>query len=239
MHHEPDAITKFISAIIPATVAECGLRFNMPIRGTTAFVEKVTSDIVKLCDFQVTTMPGGQGCGLVDSKGIELDAEGNMTNHIQNLKLDLYDLLSEFKASIVDEVRVAIKEELRMEMYLELRKMKGDIVDGLDSEAAVLSMKGVTLDDSVPSTLASDPLFTKVTKSLSKEVQEGGSTFTIDDFITGRESHYDENTLKAMQHAALVMEENELKRLKKERYKCDKDGFCDLTPHSGVLRYQI
>jgi hypothetical protein len=139
MSEQVDFLTKIISTLIPATVAECARRFNDIDRASRIggsnmmeLVEKISGELVRECDFD----PEESAADNVEippelQNKLALIGETNDLNHIQNLKFDLHELYQEFvlelKESIVNELKDSIKMELHMELFMELDKMRSQM----------------------------------------------------------------------------------------------------------------
>ncbi len=112
---EADILTRLIAAIIPAAVCECAMRVvpnKMSDEQLGALWENTAADMLSECDFDVedaTNCTGQKRAGL---------------SLIQGLKVELYDIMRDSQRQLIDDVRTAIKEELRMEMFLELQQMQ-------------------------------------------------------------------------------------------------------------------
>lgn len=138
MECKVDFLTRVISTVVPAVVAECAKR-HMEFRnicpnneGLMNFAEKVSGEIVTECDFDVDTSTQELPEGISQEKYDAItEDEPDDLSHIQNLKIDLHELYTEFidnlKEELIDTIRGAIKDELRMELYMELEKMRSQL----------------------------------------------------------------------------------------------------------------
>lgn len=218
-----DFLSRIISTIIPATVAECARRFSdlktfcKGGNDSMDLVEKISDEIVAECDFNID-----------ECRTCEL-------GHIQNLKLDLHELyhefLTELKYDLIEEFKDTIKSELRMEVFIELEKMKQGMgerknasgtmqhfsielpdlsVDGVDSVLGGFESIKSTLDFGPQSKshteieqdlLENNPLFAQASKNL-KRVRSGLDVRTIEEFIEAREGRFDDESIEKFRAAA-------------------------------------
>ncbi len=103
MNPEPldNISTKLIATIIPAIVAECGKRFfNFQNDDLTGIVNTVSDELLSECSV------------------LDENTEREDLTIIQNLKLDLDDILEDFKEEICDDLRTTLKVELKTELYM-------------------------------------------------------------------------------------------------------------------------
>ncbi len=109
-----DMLTRVISSIVPAVLFECA-KHSMNVLTSEQLVD-IEADIMRSLAFDPAT------ADLYNEQQM-----GGFPTPMQVMKVKLYDVWREARASIIDDVRLAIKEELRMEMYLELQQMREDI----------------------------------------------------------------------------------------------------------------
>ncbi len=132
-----DIFTKFIVALVPAIVAECARRADIiksPPDNIEGVITQISDDLAAECNFTIEEDEYGGECGAESNKVIDVAcsnevvaADSITASPIQNLKIDLQDLYTEVCAEIVNDVRIAIKEELRVEMFLELQRMREEM----------------------------------------------------------------------------------------------------------------
>ncbi len=114
----PDMLTKVIAAIVPAVVAACSEHCTGASL-TEATLEDIEDNIVRECAFDPETTD-------IYDEG----ADDSPLTPIRVMKAKLHDAWREARANMIDDVRLAIKEELRMEMYLELQQMRSEVPMG-------------------------------------------------------------------------------------------------------------
>jgi hypothetical protein len=114
---ETEIITRLIASVAPVIMTE-----SSALSGLSA--EEVKMRVIEECTF--------------DPEYIDPD---DLTP-IQNLKLSLIALYGDVVDDIIAEVKSAIKDELRMEMFLELQKMHEDMRGATASERQVDSQGG-------------------------------------------------------------------------------------------------
>lgn len=229
MSHQVDFLSRLISTIIPATVAETSRRFaDMQSynrsRDYMGLVEKVSADIVAECDFDVGEDSDAED--IPDSVQAKLELDSDL-NHIQNLKLDLHELYTEFtntlKHSIVDELKDSIKSELRMELFIELEKLKtskgvtskgvtskqapssiipeftidapgiGNVFSGFDSISSKLNFNDSSRDVDAE-LLANNPIYAKVSRGLER-IKTGKAAYTSDELISARIDRFGDSNI--------------------------------------------
>lgn len=123
MEYVKDPVTRFISIIVPATVAECTRHsFNSKRDNLNTFTEKISGNIMVECNFDIESDD--------DTADVTSDASNATTNelsHIQNLKLDLHELFNDIKREWMEELRDTLKLELKMELFMELESIKAQL----------------------------------------------------------------------------------------------------------------
>ncbi|QYB17634.1 hypothetical protein PV-S19_0270 [Pacmanvirus S19] len=120
-----DFLSRIISAFVPALVVECAKRSKDFAQLKTKesqmqYAEKLSGEIISECDF--TIEHDTEGNTLVN---IASDSNEELT-HLQNLKIDLHELYTEFynkikldMSSEIEKIKDNVKTELRMEMNME------------------------------------------------------------------------------------------------------------------------
>ena len=125
-----DFLTRFISAVVPATVAECArsLNINVPPGTLNEFADRMSAELIDECNFDVDSDEEKSASNLVCMPAGAPVIDSEIT-HIQNLKLDLDRLYKEFKRDLIktiaNEIANAsdsVKMEMRMEMHMEFEK---------------------------------------------------------------------------------------------------------------------
>lgn len=130
----PDFLSKIISTMVPAIVAECARRFhdlgqcNQP-NDISELIKNVSHDLSEECDFDVNEDDSDES--LLSSSKYAL-IKDEKSNHIRNLKIELHSLYQEFmddiKLELMEYFRDAVKDELRMELFIELEKIKSNML---------------------------------------------------------------------------------------------------------------
>lgn len=215
-----DLATKIISTVVPAIVAECARRFdemqNHKDGNYMSLVEKISGELVDECDFDDAEDEHGCDYG---SETIFDDVPSELS-HIQNLKFDINDLLRDFRGQIderMEEMKDAIKTELRMEMYMELEKLKKVKTDAPKPKAPPGGMAEFTFDiqpvneiapifkgyDSISDkvsfanredVLKDNPIYAMVTRGLDR-VKSGKAAYTAEELIEARGDRFDHESL--------------------------------------------
>lgn len=122
-----DLVMRVISAIVPATVAECANRFE---------------DMERLWNDQLNPSLAAFSENIAKQLIAEIDDETDDLTHIQNLKIKLTDI---YRAAM-EEISSAIKLEMRMEMHLGMTEMRGEL-DRLRDE--IKALKSSRLESSL------------------------------------------------------------------------------------------
>ncbi|SIP86010.1 Hypothetical protein PACV_297 [Pacmanvirus A23] len=148
-----DFLSRIISAFVPAVVTECAKRSKEFAQLKTKesqmqYAEKLSGEIISECDFTIEN--DEEGNTLVN---IASDSNEELT-HLQNLKVDLYELYNELykefsykikldMSSEIEKIKDDIKTELRMEMNMEFNNMneKLEEIKSTQSEPAYGALK--------------------------------------------------------------------------------------------------
>ncbi len=119
-------VTMFISTVIPTTIVELARRFDVVKKCTdeNELADSMVSDILNECNSNDLSEL---------QENVDLTKRTILTQPgyapptpVQQLQIDLIRLFTDMRNDIIDEVKGTIKEELRMEMFLEMQAMFDD-----------------------------------------------------------------------------------------------------------------
>lgn len=197
-----DFSARFISIIVPI-IAECAKRFKLSTESDLmALVENVSNELAAECS--------SSAC------------EGAVTNdqdltHIQGSKLDLHALMLD----IIDKLKNDIKLELKVELFLELEKIRND----MSSKASAPEIKNThsggmmpqfslemssiepilggysSIEDKITfDVLANNPSFARVNKNFD-HAKNNKAAYMPDEHIALREGRFDADHIEKFKKA--------------------------------------
>jgi hypothetical protein len=163
----PDFLTRVISTIVPAVVAETAKRYGSDnwcaggVTETHTYVDKIAKDITEQCQFNCDDDP----------------SSADETNHIQNLKMDLHHLYGEFMDLMRDEMLTYVREELRDEIKMELRMEMWKELEGIKKRMDGMQVGGTTQSGASGGTQSGAK--TATLQSFNFDVGKGGGIKTV------------------------------------------------------------
>lgn len=187
---DEELLSKFISTVTSAVVAECTQHsFNVNRDNLNTFYEKVADKVKCECDSIVPK-----------------DEE---PTPIQQLKIDMQEFFSEFQKKLTAEIKDEIRLQVMMELDIELDSVKaaiksinqGQIVKTTEikpsikktEEKQIMSIKKkdgiIGLPPVTQCNLESNPLFMRVNQNLERIKQ--GKNYTVEEFIYDRGDRLD------------------------------------------------